>query len=306
MDLLQLNQFRVLARVQHMTRAAEELYIAQPSLSKAIKRLEEELGVPLFDRPGRQIRLNRFGRAFLERVEQAFFALEEGQGRVRDMAQLGRGEVALAAAALHWLPDPLRAFLAEHPATRFRLFQRPPTEMLRQLETGEIDFGFSSGPVGALDTGWQHLLTEEVYLAVPRGHRLAGRGSVPLLEVASEAVVIGRSGDVLRDLMDSACRQVGFAPQVVCEADEAAAIYDFVEVGLGVAFIPALMRQQRGEQGLSWVHLTHPACHLTLGIAWQEAHYLSGTARAFRDFIIQYFASSKQKMPMPALTRTTP
>lgn len=300
MDLLQLSQFRVLARVQHMTHAAEELYIAQPSLSKAIKRLEEELGVPLFDRPGRQIRLNRFGAAFLERVEQAFLALEEGQRQMRDMAQPGQGEVALAAAALHWLPDPLRAFLAEHPATRFRLFQRPPPEMQRQLEAGEIDFGFASGPIGAPDIRWRHLLTEEVYLAVPRGHRFDGRDSVPLGEVAPESVVIGRRGDVLRDLMDGACRQAGFAPEVVCEADEPAAVHDFVAAGLGVAFIPALMRQQRGEQGLEWVHITDPVCHLTLGIAWHEAHHLSGATRAFRDFIIGYFAASGQKMPAPA------
>ena len=97
MDLVQLEQFRLLARVQHMTRAAEELNIAQPSLSKTIQRLERELGVALFDRPGRQIRLNSFGRAFLERVDEAFFALEEGQRQVRSMADLEQGEIALHA-----------------------------------------------------------------------------------------------------------------------------------------------------------------------------------------------------------------
>jgi len=300
MDLLQLAQFRVVARVQHMTKAAEELYIAQPSLSKAIKHIEAELGVPLFDRPGRQICLNRFGRAFLERVEQAFFALEEGKREVRDMAHLGQGEVALAADALHWLPDILRAFRAEQPAARFRLFQRVAHEMQRQLETGEIDFGFASGPLAAPGIHWRRLLTEEIYLAVPRGHRLVGCGSVPLAEVAQEDVITGRGGCILRDMMVEACRQASFTPRVVCEADEAAAIHDFVEAGLGVAFIPALMRQQRGEQGIEWVHLTDPICHLTLGIVWHEAHHLSGAAYAFRDFITEYFSESGQRMPLLA------
>lgn len=298
MDLLQLRQFRVLARVQHMTRAAEELYIAQPSLSKTIKRLEAELGVPLFDRPGRQIRLNRFGKAFLARVDQAFFALEEGQREVRDMAQLEQGEVALAADALHWLPDLLREFRVKQPATRFHLFQRALHEMQRQLETGEIDFGFTSGPMGNPSIRWQHLLTEEIYLAVPQGHRLAGRETIPLREVAPEMVVTGRGGCLLRDTIDQACRQAGFTPQVVCEVDEAAAIHDFVEAGLGVAFIPALMRQQRGNQGLLWIHLTDPVCHLSLGIVWHEAHHLSEAALAFRKFIIGYFAATGQKMPL--------
>lgn len=290
MDLLQLNQFRVLARVQHMTRAAEELYIAQPSLSKSIKRLEEELGVPLFDRPGRQIRLNRFGAAFLERVEQALFALEEGRRQVRDMAKLGQGEVALAAAALHWLPDPLRAFRAERPDARFRLFQRLPAEMQRQLASGEIDLGFAPAPPDLPGVQWRHLLADEVFLVVPPGHRLGGWGSIPLREVASEDVVICRGGDALRDLMDDACRQAGFTLRAACEADEPAAVRDFVRAGLGVAFLPSLIRRQRGDQGLSWVRVTDPACRLTLGLVWHEAHYLSGAACAFRDFITRYFA----------------
>jgi len=292
MDLLQLNQFRVLARVQHMTRAAEELYMAQPSLSKTIKRMEEELGVPLFDRPGRQIRLNQFGRAYLEYVDQIFFALEEGRRTVRSMAQLDQGEITLAAEALHWLPDLLYDFRTQQPTTRFHLFQRAPDEIQHLLESREIDFGFLPGPVGVPAIRWRHLLTRELFLAVPPGHRLAGRGSISLREVASEAVVIGREGGTLRDTIDAACQQAGFTLRVVCEANEATAIHDFVAAGLGVAFIPALMRQ-RIEQRLEWVRFTDPVCHLTLGIAWHEAHHLSKAAHTFREFITRYFEASE-------------
>ena len=105
MDLLQLRYFLVVARREHISKAAEELYIAQPSLSRTIRRLEKEIGVPLFDRRGKSIRLNQFGQAFLEYVEQQFRLLEEGQHKVREMAGLEQGDISLAAASLLWLPD---------------------------------------------------------------------------------------------------------------------------------------------------------------------------------------------------------
>ena len=289
MNLLQLGQFRVLARVQHMTRTAEELYIAQPSLSKAIKSLEKEVGAPLFDRTGRQIRLNRAGEIFLTRVNQAFSALEEGQKEVRDIARRDSGEVTLAAAALHWMPEPLREFRAEHPEIRFRLLQRSNAEMRRLLEAGGTDFAFLPSPGDAPEARWQHLITEEILLIVPCGHRLAGRKSVPLAEAAAEAVVIARMGDVVRDIMESACREAGAALQVTCEADEPGATRDFVKSGMGAAFVPALIKRQQGEEGLAWVPLTDPVCRITLGLAWHESHYLSGAARTFQEFITDYF-----------------
>ncbi|EST51510.1 LysR family transcriptional regulator [Brevibacillus panacihumi W25] len=95
MDLLQLKYFQVVARLEHMTRAAEELHISQPSLSKMISRLEKHLGVPLFDRHGKQIRLNRFGKIFLNRVDRVFAELEEGQYELADLTGLERGEADL-------------------------------------------------------------------------------------------------------------------------------------------------------------------------------------------------------------------
>ena len=295
MDLLQLNQFQVLARVQHMTRAAEELYISQPSLSKTIKRLEEEVGVPLFDRTGRQIRLNRAGEIFLARVNEMFFALDEGRREVRDMARQDSGEVTLAAAALHWLPEPLKEFQTKYPEILFRLLQRSVPEMRRLLQAGKIDFAFLPSPGDAPEAHWQHLVTEEIFLIVPCSHALARRKSVPVAEAAAEAVVIARAGDAVRDIMEDACRQAGVALQVVCEADEPAATRDFVKAGIGAAFIPALIRRQQGEKNLVWVPLTDPVCRITLGLARQEEHYLSGAARTFQDFIAHYFAPGAER-----------
>lgn len=293
MDLLQLSYFRVVARVEHMTKAAEELYIAEPSLSKTIRRLEKEIGVPLFDRQGRAIHLNQFGRAFLAHVETLFYELEEGQRKVRDMAGLEHGEVSLVAVSLIWIPDLLHRFQTLHPLVRFHLSQCPLAEIPRRLETGVYDFCFLSTPLIKPGIQWKSLLTEEILLVVPATHRLAGQEGVSLSEVAHEAVIIEKVGNGLRNLIDTFCQQAGFIPQIAYEIDEPATLYEFIKAGLGVGFTPMLMKKQASKQTLSCIHLTHPTCVRTLGMAWQEKHYLSQAAQAFRQFVIEYFANLK-------------
>ncbi len=290
MDLLQLRYFRAVARTEHMSKAAEELYIAQPSLSKTIRRLEKELGVPLFDRQGRSIHLNQFGKAFLEHVEQIFHALEEGQHKVRDMAGLEQGNISLIAASLSFFPDLLHRFQTAHPAVHFQLSQCMVSEMLPRLENGSCDFCFSSTPLIKHGIQWQLLCVGEILLVVPNGHRLAGRDTVPLREVADEGIVIEKVGHGLRNLIDSFFQQADITQRIVCEVDEPATILGFVKAGLGVAFAPASVKRQMNEQALTTVHLSHPTCQTTFGIAWHEEHYLSQAACTFREFVIEYCA----------------
>lgn len=297
MDLLQLHYFRVVARKEHMTKAAEELSIAQPSLSKTIRRLEREIGVPLFNREGRSISLNRFGMALLEHVEHIFHDLEEGQRKVRDMAGLEQGEVSLVAASLHWLPDLLHRFQLLHPSVHFHLSQRSPTEMPQQLESGACDFCFLSTPLIKPSIKWKLLLTEEILLAVPIGHRLAERTSIPLCEVAHEPVVIEKAGGDLRDLIDTFCQQAGFTPRIAYEMDEPTVLIEFVKAHLGLTFVPALAKKRVDEQNLLSLHLTNPTCQRTFGMAWHQEHYLSQAARTFRQFVIEYFANLEQEAP---------
>lgn len=292
MELLQLSYFRVVARLEHMTRAAEELNVTQPSLSKAIARLEREVGVPLFDRQGRGIRLNQFGEVFLRHANQVFRELTVATDEIQSLAGLDHGTVSMAAGALHWLPDVLRPFQAAHPSIRFRLFARSLTELHRLLDTGDIDFGFVPTPPTMPGIQWRHLQTEQIFLVVPVRHRLAGHDSVTLQELAGDEMILGKPGDVLREIMDGYFRQARFTPRVACEADEPAAVEDYVAAGLGVAFIPDLLKPLPHSDKTSWVRITEPVCQLTVGMAWNESRYLSQAARAFREHTIAHFAAN--------------
>ncbi len=121
--------------------------------------------------------------------------------------------------------------------------------------------------------------------------------SLPLREVAHEAVVIEKAGIGIRDLIDTFCQQAGFNPPIAYEIDEPAALYEFVKAGLGVAFSPALMKKQISEHALTALHLTHPICHCTFGIAWHQQHSLSQAASAFRRFVMEYSARLEQDNP---------
>ncbi|HEY0754798.1 MAG TPA: LysR family transcriptional regulator [Ktedonobacteraceae bacterium] len=288
---MQLKYFQVVAQLEHMTRAAEQLYIAQPSLSQSIARLEEELGVPLFDRQGRRIHLNQFGRIFLKRVERILLELEEGKREVADMAGLERGSIALAVASTQPLPELLSGFLARYPRVRFRLFQQQSLAMVvQQLERGEIDLCISSPPIEQAGITWVPLLTEELYLLVPAGHHLAGRGSIHLSEAANEPFISLKPGHGLRDLMDELCIQAGFVPNVAFEGDESATVRGLVSAGLGVTFVAGKNWQGVLDQPFVLLHIDEPICQRTIGLAWLEERYLSEAARRFQQFVIEYFS----------------
>jgi DNA-binding transcriptional LysR family regulator len=179
-DLPQLRHFQAVARHQHVSRAAAELRVAQPALSRSIARLEAELGVALFDRHGRRVRLNRFGALFLARVQNALAELDQARQEVRDAAGLARGTVAVAVETLRMVTELAAGFLSEHPEASLRLYQSPAPVMSAQLQAGEVDLCLASQPLAGPRLQAAEILSEEVLLAVPPGAppgpAISGRG----------------------------------------------------------------------------------------------------------------------------------
>lgn len=290
MDLLSLRYFQAVARHQHISRAAEELRVAQPSLSRSIIRLESELGIPLFDRRGRRIRLNEHGAAFLRRVERTLAELDDARREMADAAGAGPGRVAVAAETLLQLAGVLAAFRAHRPGVSVRLFQAPVQSMRRHLRAAEVDFALASQPLAGPELRSVELAREEVLLAVPPGHRLAGRESVTVTELADEEFVSTRAGHWQRALLDRLFAREGLAPQVVCEGDEAAATPELIGAGLGIGLMPAVARRALGESGqVAWLRLDAAGCHRTLTLVWRHDAYLSPAAKEFRRLATERF-----------------
>ncbi|QJD86483.1 LysR family transcriptional regulator [Cohnella herbarum] len=303
MELLQLRYFRTVARLEHITKAAQELRIAQPALSKTISRLEEDVGVPLFDRHGRHIRLNTFGRTFLDKVDAALTLLDEGKKEVSELAGMEHGSIHLATSTLDRLSEPLGEFLALHPEVKFRFTQASVEEMARLVEGGEVDVGFTVQSIDKPGIQAVTVLYEDVYLGVPQGHWLSDRKKVRLSEVADEPFVGYKEGFLFQQMNDKFFREAGITPNFVCRVDEPSAIANLVRAGLGIALV--------GNCGgpdtkLHLLTIEQPACRRHFQILWNEKRYLSLAARKFRDFIVQYFAD-RDGAPSPKnLTELVP
>jgi DNA-binding transcriptional LysR family regulator len=288
-DLLQLRSFQAVARHEHVTRAAEQLHVSQPALSRTLGRLERELGVALFDRDGRRLRLNRFGQMFLHRVDRVLGELEGASRELVESAGLERGVVAVASETLRTVSDLLAQFLRANPDVRLRLYQSTAERMLDQLQAAEVDLCFASQPLeGTLLTSVA-LIDEEVLLAVPVTHRLAGRDRARIAELEGEPFITTRHGYWLRALAERLFSAAGVEPNFACESDEPAAIRGLISDGLGIGLLPAIARETAAEPAVAWLGLRAAGCRRTLRLVWRRDAYLSIAAQHFRATTIDHF-----------------
>lgn len=223
-------------------------------------------------------------------MDTALAALEEGKREVADMAGREAGNIRLATSTLNRLSPSLSAFRSRFPEVNFRIFQMAPSateEMVPLLEKGEADFLFTAATIDRSGIREMPVLDAEVYLAVPPGHRFEGRNSIRLKEAADEAFVEYRAGHPFRRANDGFCRQAGIRPRIVCEVDEPSALSSLVQAGMGVAFVPACKKDE--ESPLKLVRIEQPVCRRIFTLAWHENRYLSKSALAFRDFLVQYY-----------------
>jgi len=289
MELLQLQYFLAVARLEHVTEAARSLHVTQSSLSKTIQRLEEDLGVPLFDRTGRKLRLNEFGSRFLRRTERALFELEQGKQEIRDLSSLEHGKLELAVTTASTLPNILREFRKKRPSIQFHVQMLTTQEMITLLHRGEVDFCLSSPPIQGDDIECQIVFIDPILVAVPKGHRLADRNSVSLTELRDESFVGVKRGYGTRDLVDSVCKSVGFVPNYVYEGDEPARLSALVEAEIGIAFIPSTARDSR--EHIHYIQVEDHELVREIALLWHRSRYISRAAQEFREVVVEYFAS---------------
>lgn len=207
-----LAQFAAAARHEHVTRAAQELGVPQSTLSRALVRLEQDLGVGLFARKGRTVALTHAGRTFLAAVERALAEVERAAETVRADADPASGRVVfgfLHTMGSETVPALIRAFRADHPRVRFQLVQNYGEAMLEGLRAGTLDLCLTSPVPDSPDLVGHRLDEQRLRLVVPDDHPLAARRRVRLAEAAEEAFVTLEPGYGLRRITDDLCAEAG-------------------------------------------------------------------------------------------------
>ncbi|MCR8928883.1 LysR family transcriptional regulator [Priestia megaterium] len=296
MEWNQLEYFQTLARIQHFTQAAKMLHITQPALSRSIAKLEEEVGVPLFERQGRTVCLNRYGEMFLKRIEVAITEVEKGKQELLEELNPVSGTISLA--FLHiigtqMVPRILSEFGKKYPHVEFELSQFSNDVAMQKLEQGKCDFFITSSVTLKDGIRKLDLLTEELFVAVPTGHHLSQNKEVDLFQIIDEPFIGIKSHCGLRDTLDLYFEKIGFTPKTKFEGEEVMTVAGLVSAGLGVSILPAAPALQL--DGISWVKLRNPSCTRNIGIAWSENHYMSPSAQLFRNFIVKQYADKTVK-----------
>ena len=291
MEIQQLQYFKTVAKMQHMTRAAEILSISQPALSKSISSLEQQLGVPLFDRQGRSIYLNRFGELFLRSVDIILDEYDRVKEEFDDIVRPGYGEVAFGfiyTLGVEIVPQLMAATTAKFQNMDFSLTQGTSLNLLKRLEEGAIDLCLSQkieSKIMEIDT--QELWVEELFVIVPNTHRLAQRDTIELKEIEHEPFISIKKGNSLRQLVDGFFINAGITQNPSFAAEEMHTVAGFVGAGLGVSLIPDI-------KGLDYfnvkkLRISSPLCYRTIGVSWVKNRYLSPAATEFKEYLIDYF-----------------
>ncbi|MBQ4065278.1 MAG: LysR family transcriptional regulator [Clostridia bacterium] len=278
MELTQLRYFLSVAESQHMTRSAEQLHIAQPALSKAIRQLEEELDVPLFERRGRNIVLTTCGRHFAERLAPFLSELEQIPHDLKRLAHQEEETVRInVLSASMPVAEAIIAYRRLHPQVHFHLTQN---------EEGVYDIGVTTRLSAGHHEGLRYVLEEEIFLAVPDEERYRGVKAIPLSEMKDRGFISLLGSRQLRVICDRFCRQAGFTPHTVFESDNPATVKTMIEAGLGVGFWPAYAWGDPPKGRIRLLHAEAPSCRRELLFSLKSGGCNQARAEDFLAFLL--------------------
>ncbi len=294
MELRRLRYFVTLAEELHFSRAAARLSITQPPLSIAIRALEDEVGVALFDRNKRKVALTHAGTVFLEHARGVIARAAEAidQARAAQRGEVGRLVVGFMSASVYTvLPPVLREFRAHHPRVRLELRELTLPQQFEALRRGDLHVAFVRPPVNDAAFAYRELLQERLVVALPDKHPLARRGRIGLARLRDEPFVMFQRapGLVLHHLVLSFCLEHGFTPRVVQEVTQTQGVVGLVSAGIGVALVPEFAREMRAH-GVAYCDLVEKSPAVGTGLAWNRLDaspvlqsFVATAARVARD-----------------------
>lgn len=309
--------FQHVADGMTVTEVAQTYGVSQPGVSRALARLEDDLGTPLLQRTGRVLRLTHAGAEFKAHVDQVIAQFDDGVAAVAQLLDPGSGVVTLGypLSLGAWLvPALLRDFGLVRPGVRVRLQRTSvgdPGMISRLLATGAVELELTTERVSGPGVRWHRMQIEPLLLAVPATHRLAGQQEADLADVADEPFVLRRAPSGMRNQVLQLCRRAGFDPEIRFEVDDLPTVRGLVAVGLGVGVVPALgldttlgLAATPGQDagpglaaapgpdaagsagGMALLRLRDPQAHREIGLAWHTDRRLLPSAKDFRRFAL--------------------
>ncbi len=291
MELAKLRYFYTVAKLGHVTRAAEEIHIAQPALTKAIKQLEEEIGAPLFYKQGRNVRLTPFGVYLKGKLEPILAQIDAIPAELAALKEERQYTVKLnVLAASSTVTEAVVAYKKRNPDVIFQLIR----------DEAEPDCDVSVATDGTDVSVLPPLLLtqkmeEKVYLAVPKNSRYANKRAVSLSEVKEEGFVHLAGSRTFSALCDTFCLQAGFKPKIAFESDSLIAVRNIISANAGIGFWPSYSWGKHAPDALL-LPILGQDCKRTLTVNLHEHPHPSAVSADFYDFLVRFFKRRKKSL----------
>jgi LysR family hydrogen peroxide-inducible transcriptional activator len=284
MELHQLEYLVAVAEEGSVTRAADRLMLAQPSLSQQLLKLEREVGQPMFDRLPRGVALTEAGRRMVEHARKILAEVQDARRHVAD-ARIGVGGPLVVGAiptiAPFVIPRVAAAFLSDFPDVELTLVEDVTSGLVERLERAEIDVALASSVDDARRVLVERVTTEPLRLLMPVGHRLCGRPAIAWSSLRGERFLVLQSMHCLAGQVQDVCDDRGLSPRIVSRGAQLATIASMISAGLGVSIVPEMMRALDSDAGRVYRPFAGASPTRELNLLWSPDRYRTNAAREF-------------------------
>lgn len=286
MDLRHLEYFQMAAKTNNITRAAEQLHVSQSTVTLAIQKLEDELGVLLFDRSQKQLALTAEGKVFVQKVSDALNLLQDAVAEMNNYRLLKKGTLKVGVPPMigsYLFPEILAGFKKSYPSLQLIIVEESSFVVRQLLEKGELDLGIVNlyEPSQLLETSV--IAKAQIFACLPLSHACAHYSTISLEDVKDEPFILFKEGAYNRKIILEECKKYSFVPNIILSSDQIETMKGLVEKGVGICFL--IEEIARKGSNYKPIPLSNPL-YLDFGLAWKKEKYLSLAAQAFIDFIV--------------------
>lgn len=289
MELRQLEYFQTVCRQNSISKAAEQLHVAQPSVSIAIQKLEEELGVALFNRSQRQISLTSEGHVFLQRVNDILMRIGDSVSEIKDLKLFHKGSVKIGVPPMIGVfvfPPIFAEFRKKYPHIELIAVEGGSISIQSLVEQGKIDIGIITQANATAHLTTLPLTQGQIHVCLPPRHPLSGFTSVPFEKLHNQPFILLREDTYNRQVIIEECKKRQMHPQIVFSSSQVDTIISLVELEIGISFLFDKIAVK--HTNIYNCPLAEPLFYHVV-LAWNRNRYLTSAAKAFIDFVITSF-----------------
>lgn len=293
MDIRQLQYFVEVAKQKSFTKAANTLHVSQPSISKMMKALEEELGVVLLDRTERKMELTDAGELVYDHATKVLTLMDSLSSSIGEVRNMERGRVKMGmmpTVGSFLLPNVIALFKKNYPGIEIEMKEYSAKLLEIHVEQGSIDVGLTVLPADTEKFNVVPLQAEDLVAIVHREHWLAERASVSLAELRDEAFILFTEEYAIHDVVKQACVRSGFEPRVAYMSSLWDFVGELVATQLGISLVPRSIVRRLNNSELRIVDISSPVIDWQYALIYRKDRYLSYAARAFISFAEEHLS----------------